>query len=138
MVPFEENFDWAHQRKWEKYEDLQEHCVRSGWTTNIFLIEVRCWGFILNSTLMFLTNLGLSPSDKSKYIKKFKIKLELHQHGYGNPTEWHQSNKAWWYCDLLQGYSWLVVMMLQPWNHAWTQSHHLMKALLEAMLLYKH
>ena len=21
-VPFEENFDWAHQRKLEKYEDL--------------------------------------------------------------------------------------------------------------------
>ena len=28
--------------------------------------------------------------------------------------------------------------MLRPRNHAWTQSHHLMKALLEAMLLYKH
>ena len=28
-------------------------------------------------------------------------------------------------------------MMPWPWNHAWTQSHHLMKALFEAMLLYK-
>ena len=29
-------------------------------------------------------------------------------------------------------------MMLRPQNHAWAQSHPLMKALLEAMLLYKH
>ena len=30
------------------------------------------------------------------------------------------------------------IIMLQRRNHAWTRSHHLMKALLEAMLLYKH
>ena len=29
-------------------------------------------------------------------------------------------------------------MMLRPRNHVWTQSHHLMKALLEVMLLFKH
>ena len=28
--PFEENFDSAHQRKLEKYEDLPEQCVRNG------------------------------------------------------------------------------------------------------------
>ena len=27
-VPYEENFDWAHQHKLEKYEDLWEQCVR--------------------------------------------------------------------------------------------------------------
>ena len=50
MVIFEENFDWAHQRKLEKYEDLQEQCVRNGWITNVFPIKVGCWGFITNST----------------------------------------------------------------------------------------
>ena len=39
---FMKNFDWAHQRKLEKYEDLQEQCVRNGWITNIFPIEVGC------------------------------------------------------------------------------------------------
>ena len=58
-VPFEENFDWAHQRKLEKYENLREQCVRNGWITNIFPIEVRCRGFIANSTSVFLTYLGL-------------------------------------------------------------------------------
>ncbi len=46
MVPFEENFDWAHQRKLEKYEDLQEQCVRNGWITNVFPIKVGCRGFL--------------------------------------------------------------------------------------------
>ena len=40
MVPYEENFDWAHQRKLEKYEDLRKQCVRNGWITNVFPIEV--------------------------------------------------------------------------------------------------
>ena len=73
-VPFEENFNWAHQRKLEKYEDLQEQCVRNGWITNVFPMEVRCRGFIVNSTFVFLTNLGLPPSDKRKYIEKIQDK----------------------------------------------------------------
>ena len=47
-VPYEENFDWAHQRKLEKYEDLREQCVRNGWLTNVFRFEVGCRGFIAN------------------------------------------------------------------------------------------
>ena len=71
-APFEENFDWAYQRKLEKYEDLREHCVRNGWITNVFPIEVGCRGFIANSTSVFLTNLGLPPSDKRKYMEKIQ------------------------------------------------------------------
>ena len=74
MVSFEENFDWAHQCKLEKYEDLREQCVRNGWITNVFPIEVGYQGFITNSTSVFLTNLGFSPSDKRKYIKMIQDK----------------------------------------------------------------
>ena len=73
-VPYEENFDWAHQRKLEKYEDLREQCVRNGWTTNVFPIEVGCRGFITNSTTVSLNNLGLSPSDKRRCIEKIQDK----------------------------------------------------------------
>ena len=41
---------------------------------NVFPIEVRCRGFIANSTSVFLTNLGLPPSDKRKYIEKIQDK----------------------------------------------------------------
>ena len=69
-VPYEENLDWAHQCKLEKYEDLREQCVRNGWITNVFPIKVRCSAFIANSISVFLTNLGLPPSDKRKYMEK--------------------------------------------------------------------
>ena len=71
-VPCEENFNWAHQPKLEKYEDLREQCVRNGWITNVFPIEVGCRDFIANSTSVFLTNLGLPPSDKRKYMEKIQ------------------------------------------------------------------
>ena len=57
MVLYEENFGWAHQHKLEKYEDLQEQCVRNGWITSVLPIEVGCSSFIANSTFSFLTNL---------------------------------------------------------------------------------
>ena len=65
-VPYEENFDWADQRKLEKYEDLRKKCVGNGCITNVFPIEVGCRSFIANSTSVFFTNLGLPPSDKRK------------------------------------------------------------------------
>ena len=36
-VPFEENFDWAHQRKLEKYEDLREMAFLSKSDANVLL-----------------------------------------------------------------------------------------------------
>ena len=73
-VPYEENFELAHQRKSEKYEDLREQFVRNGWKMNVFSIEVGCRGFIANSTSVFLTNLGLPPLDKRKYMEKIQDK----------------------------------------------------------------
>ena len=73
-VPYEENFNWAHQRKLEKYEDLREQCVRNDWIMNVFPIKVGCRGFIVNSTSVFLTNLGHPPSDKRKYMEKIQDK----------------------------------------------------------------
>ena len=40
IVPYEENFDWAHQCKLEKYKDLREQWVRNGWITIVFPIEL--------------------------------------------------------------------------------------------------
>ena len=60
MIPFEENIDWAHQRKLEKYEDLREQCVKNGWSRDIFPLEIGCRGFISNSTSTFLTKLRQS------------------------------------------------------------------------------
>ena len=114
MVPFEENFDWAHQCKLEKYGDLQEQCVRNGWIANVFPIEVGCRGFIANSTSVFLTNLGLPPLDKRKYMEKIQDKALT-----ASTWIW-QSHKVTtiWQSLVVSfdaaGALWLVVMMLWP------------------------
>ena len=45
-IPFEVNIDWAHQHKLEKYQDQQQQCVKNGWSTDMFLLEIGCRGFI--------------------------------------------------------------------------------------------
>ena len=59
MIPFEANIDWAHQQKLEKYEELHEQCIKNGWSTDIFPLEIGCQGFISNATSTFLTKFGL-------------------------------------------------------------------------------
>ena len=71
-VLFQEDFNWAHQCKLEKCEDLREQCVRNSWIKNVFPIEVRLYYCQLN--LRFLTNLGLHLSDKTKYMEKIQDK----------------------------------------------------------------
>ena len=47
---------------------------QKGLDKNVFPIEVGCRGFIANSISVFLTNLGLPPLDKRKYIEKIQDK----------------------------------------------------------------
>ena len=54
-ITFEVNINWVHQRKLEKYENLREQCVKNGWSTDIFPLEIGCRGFISKSTSTFLT-----------------------------------------------------------------------------------
>ena len=74
MIPFEANINWVHQQKLEKYKDLREQCIKNGWSTDIFPLEIGCRGFILNTTSTFLTKLRLSPAKKREYIKKIQNK----------------------------------------------------------------
>ena len=53
---------------------MLEQCVRNGWITNVFPIEVGWRGFIAHSTSVFWTNLGLPPSDKRKYMENIQDK----------------------------------------------------------------
>ena len=64
---------WHISVSWKNMK-ICENNVRNGWITNVFPIEVGCRGFIVNSTFVFLTNLGLPPSDKRKYIEKIQDK----------------------------------------------------------------
>ena len=131
-VPYEENFDWAHQRKLEKYEDLREQCVINGWLTNVFPIEVGCRGFIANLNSVFLINLEHPPSDKRKYMEKIQDKALTASawiwQSHWATTIWQSVVVSWDTAGTL----WV------SGNDASAQSYPLMKAFLEAILLYKH
>ena len=100
--------------------------------------RVRRRGFIAYSTSLFLTNLGLPPSDKRKYMEKIQDKTLTASawiwQFHWVTTTWQSLMVSW---DTA-GVPWVSGNDALAPNHAWTQSHHLMKSLLEEMLLYKH
>ena len=65
-VPLEEYVYWVYQRQLEKYDDMQEQCVRNGWITNMFF----CRGRVLS-------HLQLHQKDKRKYNLNFKKQNKL-------------------------------------------------------------
>ena len=68
--PFRGQHRLCAQRKLEKYQDLREQCFKNVKSTHIFPLEIRCRGFISNSTSIFLSKLGLAPAETREYIKK--------------------------------------------------------------------
>ena len=55
---------WAHQRKLEKYKDLCEQCIKNGWSTDIFPLEIGCRDFII-----YIFNQTQTFTSKEKRIK---------------------------------------------------------------------
>ena len=74
MIPFKAYIDWAHQRKLEKYENLREQCIKNGWSTDIFPLEIVCRGFISNSTSTFFNQSQTFTSKDEGIIKKIQNK----------------------------------------------------------------
>ena len=47
--PCEENFEYWHQEKNTKYEDLKRLCELAGWKVILMAVEVRARGFVSSS-----------------------------------------------------------------------------------------
>ena len=58
-VPWEENFELAHERKKTRYADLVSNCIARGWKCELFTVEVGCRGFIGRSASRFLMRVGI-------------------------------------------------------------------------------
>ena len=54
-VPWEENWEEAHERKKKRYETLRAYCVEKGWICPVIPIEVGCRGFLGHSVISFLS-----------------------------------------------------------------------------------
>ena len=53
-VPWEENMEWAHERKLLRYEQLAQDCKSKGWRCDVFAVEVGCRGFVGKLTVNLL------------------------------------------------------------------------------------
>jgi len=57
-VPWEENTEWAHERKMLRYEQLVQDCKGRDWRCYAFAVEVGCRGFVGKLTVNLLKRLG--------------------------------------------------------------------------------
>ena len=64
--PMEENFQDAHCRKKEKYDELVKQCRGKGWTTYSFAVEVGARCFAAESLIACLRKLGLGSKQARK------------------------------------------------------------------------
>ena len=59
-VPWEENWEEAHEQKKNCYETLHADCVPKGWVCHVIPIEVGCRGFIGHSVIPFLSKIRIT------------------------------------------------------------------------------
>ena len=67
--PWEENAEWAHERKLEKYEELKNQMMDNGWSVRVYAVEVGCRGFVSRTLRGFLKDIGCSNRKIKKTIK---------------------------------------------------------------------
>lgn len=68
--PWEENAEWAHERKLTKYEGLKNEIANNGWSVKVFAVEVGCRGFASRSLRSFLTAIGGSNRKIKSALKE--------------------------------------------------------------------
>ena len=59
-VPWEENWEEAHEGKKNQYETLHANWVEKGWICHVIPIEVSCHGFLGHSVILFLSKIGIA------------------------------------------------------------------------------
>lgn len=68
--PWEENAEWAHERKLAKYEALKNEIQENGYTVRVYAVEVGCRGFSSRSLRSFLMAIGCSNRKIKKAVKE--------------------------------------------------------------------
>ena len=59
-VPWEDNIDYAFERKLARYSELVAECSDKGWKVSCFPFEVGCRGFVARSLQRWFRELGFS------------------------------------------------------------------------------
>ena len=75
-VPWEDNMEWAYERKAARYSDLKGQCEDKGWQCFVMPIEVGCRGFVGRSVLSFFKRVGLRPKATREVVKSLQEAAE--------------------------------------------------------------
>ena len=59
-VPWEENWEEAHEQKKKCYKTLRTDCVEKGWICHVIPIEVGWHSFLGHSVISFLSKIGIT------------------------------------------------------------------------------
>ena len=69
-MPWEENYEEAHEKKSLKYADLMAECRDRGWNVWLFPVEVGCRGFTAQSVWKLFQRLGMNESKSRKTAER--------------------------------------------------------------------
>ena len=79
-VPWEEAIDEAYERKRLRYSDLAAQAEERGWTVLVRPVEVGCRGFVANSTIRLLKEVGVRGQAQRRTIKELATAAERSSH----------------------------------------------------------
>ncbi|KAL7852145.1 hypothetical protein SRHO_G00179300 [Serrasalmus rhombeus] len=79
-VPWEEAIDEAYERKRLRYSDLAAQAEERGWTVLVCPVEVGCRGFVANSTIRLLKEVGIRGQAQRRSIKELATTAERSSH----------------------------------------------------------
>jgi len=68
--PWEENAEWAHERKLEKYEELKNEIMSNSWAVSVYAVEVCGRGFVSRSLRGYLTAIGCDNKKIKAVVKE--------------------------------------------------------------------
>ena len=90
-VPWEENIDEAYERKQLRYDELKETCIKAGWNTRCFPVEVGVRGFPAKSINKLFSTIGICGKEKKLAIKQLAEAAER-----GSNWLWLRSGTKEW------------------------------------------
>lgn len=79
-VPWEEAIDEAYERKKLRYSHLAAEAEGRGWTVKVRPVEVGCRGFVANSTVRLLKEVGIRGQAQRNSIKELAAAAERSSH----------------------------------------------------------
>ncbi|KAK7898520.1 hypothetical protein WMY93_019373 [Mugilogobius chulae] len=79
-VPWEEANDEAYERKKLRYSQLAAEAEERGWSVLVYPVEVGCRGFVANSTIRLLKEVGITGRAQKKLIKELATAAEKSSH----------------------------------------------------------